>query len=189
MTLKRFKKLLRELARAKLLRRVWGVIIEGIEKEVPIMALQDTVTAQLAAIQSGEQAVLTAAITQAFNDGVSSVASPTGDVTAAQEAIDIAAAVAPLNTQIASLQAQDAIDAGNASTAQAALVAAQKQLSDAQAQIVSLQASLASDAAALNGLQASQDAMKAADQQLQAVIAAVAALGQPAPVPAPVVSS
>ena len=43
-----------------------------------------------------------------FNDGVASVASPTGDVTAAQEAIDIAAAVAsavkPLNDQIASLQ-------------------------------------------------------------------------------------
>lgn len=66
--------------------------------------LQDTITAQLAAIQTGETQVLTAAITQAFNDGVASVGSPTGDVTAAQEQVDIAAAVttatAPLNDQI-----------------------------------------------------------------------------------------
>lgn len=45
-----------------------------------------------------------------FTDGVASVASPTGDVTAAQEAIDIAAAVAaaiaPLNTSISALQLQ-----------------------------------------------------------------------------------
>ncbi len=68
------------------------------------MALSDTVTAQLAAISTGQTTVLTAAITQAFNDGVASVASPTGDVTSAQEAIDIAAAVKaavdPLNTTI-----------------------------------------------------------------------------------------
>lgn len=42
-----------------------------------------------------------------FADGVASVQSPTGDVTAAQEAIDIAAAVAaavaPLNDQISAL--------------------------------------------------------------------------------------
>jgi hypothetical protein len=72
------------------------------------MALADTVAAQLSAIQSGEQAVLTAALTQAFNDGASSVPSANGDVTAAQEAIDIQAAVttavAPLNSQIAALQ-------------------------------------------------------------------------------------
>lgn len=70
------------------------------------MALADTVTAQLAAIQSGETAVLTAAITQAFNDGEAQ--GSTGGITAAQEASDIAAAVAtavaPLNTQITSLQ-------------------------------------------------------------------------------------
>lgn len=44
----------------------------------------------------------------AFADGVASVASPTGDVTAAQEQLDIAAAVssavAPLNAQITALQ-------------------------------------------------------------------------------------
>lgn len=44
----------------------------------------------------------------AFADGVASVASPTGDVTAAQEQIDIAAAVAtavaPLNSQISAMQ-------------------------------------------------------------------------------------
>ena len=42
-----------------------------------------------------------------FSDGVSSVQSPSGDVTAAQEQIDIAAAVssatAPLNAQITAL--------------------------------------------------------------------------------------
>ena len=45
-----------------------------------------------------------------FSDGVASVVSPTGDVTAAQEQLDIAAAVsaavAPLNSQISSLQLQ-----------------------------------------------------------------------------------
>lgn len=53
----------------------------------------------------------TAIYNQGVADGVASVSSPTGDVTAAQEQIDIAAAVAsaiaPLNTQIASLQADD----------------------------------------------------------------------------------
>jgi hypothetical protein len=43
-----------------------------------------------------------------FSDGVASVQSPTGDVTAAQEQLDIAAAVAsavaPLNAQISALQ-------------------------------------------------------------------------------------
>jgi hypothetical protein len=43
-----------------------------------------------------------------FADGVASVASPTGDVTAAQEQLDIqaavATAVAPLNSQISALQ-------------------------------------------------------------------------------------
>ena len=43
-----------------------------------------------------------------FSDGVASVSSPTGDVTAAQEQLDIAAAVAsavaPLNAQITALQ-------------------------------------------------------------------------------------
>lgn len=43
-----------------------------------------------------------------FADGVASVGSPTGDVTAAQEQLDIAAAVAaavaPLNSQISALQ-------------------------------------------------------------------------------------
>lgn len=70
------------------------------------MALADTVSAQIAAIQSGEQAVLTAAITQAFNDGEAQ--GSTGGISAAQEASDIAAAVssavAPLNTQISSMQ-------------------------------------------------------------------------------------
>lgn len=41
-----------------------------------------------------------------FTDGVASVASPVGDVTAAQEALDIQAAVDPLNAQIAALQQQ-----------------------------------------------------------------------------------
>ena len=70
------------------------------------MAVADTITTQLAAIQSGEQAVLTAALTQAFNDGAASVAA--GGITPAQEQLDIAAAVssavAPLNSQISSLQ-------------------------------------------------------------------------------------
>ena len=70
------------------------------------MALSDTITAQLAAIQTGETAVLTAAITQAFQDG--ETAAGTGGITSAQEQIDIAAAVAtattPLNAQISGLQ-------------------------------------------------------------------------------------
>ena len=89
--------------------------------------LQDTVTAQLAAIQSGETAVLTAAITQAFNDGVASVASPTGDVTAAQEQVDIAAAVAsatgPLSAQISALQLADTQEKALLASVQAAAAA------------------------------------------------------------------
>lgn len=68
------------------------------------MTSQDSVAAQLALLQSP----LSVSLLQCFADGVSSVASPTGDVTAAQEQIDIAAAVAsavaPLNAQISSLQ-------------------------------------------------------------------------------------
>lgn len=70
------------------------------------MALSDTVAAQLLAIQTGETAVLTAAITQAFQDGETEAGS--GGITSAQEQIDIAAAVAtataPLNAQISGLQ-------------------------------------------------------------------------------------
>lgn len=62
-----------------------------------------------------------------FADGVASVASPTGDVTAAQEALDISAAVAsaiaPLNSQISSMslakQQEDALLASVQSAAQA----------------------------------------------------------------------
>jgi hypothetical protein len=145
------------------------------------MAQSDAVAARLATYQAAVAQALQDFGNGCYADGVASVASPTGDVTAAQEALDIAAAVAPLNTQIASLQAQDAVDAGNASTAQAALAVAQSSLSDAQAQIVTLQASLASDAAALSGLQSSVAAMQSAESQLQAVIAAVSAIGLPTP--------
>lgn len=62
-----------------------------------------------------------------FSDGVASVTSPTGDVTAAQEQLDIAAAVAqataPLNSQIAALQlaktTEDALLASVEAAAQA----------------------------------------------------------------------
>ena len=66
----------------------------------------------------------------AFADGVASVTSPTGDVTAAQEQIDIAAAVAsavaPLNAQITALQlttAQQTALLASVQTAATALVA------------------------------------------------------------------
>jgi hypothetical protein len=66
-----------------------------------------------------------------FADGVASVASPTGDVTAAQEQIDIAnavaAAVAPLNQSISSLQlqvSQEQTLLQNVQAAAAAIVAA-----------------------------------------------------------------
>lgn len=57
------------------------------------------------------QAIADLALYQsAFADGVASVASPTGDVTAAQEQLDIAAAVSaavgPLNAQISALGLQ-----------------------------------------------------------------------------------
>lgn len=83
--------------------------------------LQDTITAQLAALT----APLTASITQAFNDGVASVSSPTGDVTQAQEQIDIAAAVAaaigPLNDQITALQLAKSTEDALLASVQAAI--------------------------------------------------------------------
>lgn len=91
------------------------------------MALADSIATALASVQSGEQTVLTSAFTQVWNDAIASVQSPTGDVTAAQEQIDIAAAVSaavgPLNTQISAMQLaksqEDALLASVQSAAQA----------------------------------------------------------------------
>ena len=62
-----------------------------------------------------------------FADGVASVASPTGDVTAAQEALDIASAVnsaiAPLNSQISALGLQVSQDQALLSQVQSACAA------------------------------------------------------------------
>ena len=70
----------------------------------PTYTPSTAVAALLATQASGDLAIAA----QAFADGVGSVASPTGDVTAAQEQLDIAAAVKaatdPLNAQISALQ-------------------------------------------------------------------------------------
>lgn len=71
------------------------------------------------------QAVADGVLYQAgFSDGVASVVSPTGDVTAAQEALDIAAAVSaaivPLNSQIAALGLQVSQEQGLLANVQAA---------------------------------------------------------------------
>lgn len=62
-----------------------------------------------------------------FSDGVASVSSPTGDVTAAQEQIDIAAAVAsavaPLNAQISALQLTNNQEAALLASVQSAATA------------------------------------------------------------------
>ena len=68
------------------------------------MLQADSVSAQMAVIVAGQSAVLTQALGQCFADGVASVPSATGDVTPAQELLDIAAAVKaavdPLNATI-----------------------------------------------------------------------------------------
>lgn len=116
------------------------------------MALADTVATQLAAIQTGETAVLTGAITQAFADGAASVPA-TGGISSDQEASDIAAAVGPLNTQIAALQ---------------------QQLSD-------LSTAKAVDDTVIQGLQASVTQIQALATQLAAIV--IPAPPVPVPVP------
>lgn len=162
---------------AKMKFKVFGLIkltkwLFGAKTQGEEMALSDTVTAQLAAIQTGETSVLTGAITQAFNDGVNSVVPGGSVVTSAQEALDIAAAVAnqvgidaaALTSAVAAAQAVDLV----------ALQAVQVQLSTAQAQD-------ASDQSAISGLQS-------AVSQAQAALVAIAALFPPLPVVPPVAS-
>ena len=87
------------------------------------MTQADSVAAGLAAIQAG----MSAALGQCYADGVASVPPIVGEVTAAQEALDIAAAVKaavdPLNASIAAMQLdkqkEDALLASVQSAAQA----------------------------------------------------------------------
>ena len=78
------------------------------------------------AVQAAADLVLYQA---AFADGVASVQSPNGDVTAAQEQIDIAAgvaaAVAPLNAQISAMQLAAQQESALLASVQAAVVAVQ----------------------------------------------------------------
>lgn len=125
--------------------------------------MDPTLQAQLLATQAAADLSLLMA---GFAAGVASVTSPVGDVTAAQEAIDIAAAVS----------AQQAAD-GIAQTAAVAVI--QSQLDALTASYAALQAQDAIDsanAALVTGLEANLAA-------LQSSVAAIAALLPPPPVP------
>lgn len=85
------------------------------------MARQDVIDAQVAAIQSAELAALQAGIGAGYDAGLADGQIAAG-VSPAQEAIDIqaavAAAVAPLNNQLALLQADDSAKAQVLATVQ-----------------------------------------------------------------------
>ena len=86
--------------------------------------MDPTLQAQRLAAQAAADLVL---LNASFAAGVASVASPTGDVTAAQEQIDIAAAVAsavaPLNSQISALQLAKSTEDALLSSVQSAATA------------------------------------------------------------------
>ena len=129
--------------------------------------MDPTLQAQLLATQAAADLSL---LTAAFAAGVASVTSPIGDVTAAQEQLDIAAAVAAQETADQISQA-------------AAVAVVQSQLTALQSSYSALQAQDAIDSAQA-ALVTTLEANLAA---LQASVAAIAALMPP--VPAPVVQT
>lgn len=127
--------------------------------------MDPTLQAQLLATQAAADLSL---LTTAFAAGVASVTSPVGDVTAAQEQLDIAAAVSAQETADAISQA-------------AAVQVVQSQLTALQSSYAALQAQDAIDSAQAALVTTLESNLAA----LQASVAAIAALLPPVPAPVP----
>ncbi len=119
------------------------------------MSKVDLVVAQKAAILAGEDAALQSGLEVmydgAFSEGVASVPPADADEQAKIDAA-VAAAVGPLNVQLAALQAKDDADVASLAAGQAALV-------DLQSKMDALAAKEAVEAGTLAALQSAKDAL------------------------------
>jgi hypothetical protein len=133
-----------------------------------LMGKVDVVAAQLAAVQQGQTDVLSQALGACFDAGEADGNGPgftQADIDAA-----VAAAVAPLNDQVAALQAQDAADVQVGTDAKAALA-------DLQSKFDALSQKEGVESGIISGLQSSLATLQAIVNQLTAL--------QPVPVPDP----
>lgn len=139
------------------------------------MGKAEAVLAQKAALMQAQDAAIDAALGATWDQ--SAVEQKASDGTLSQADLDAAvkAAVDPLMQQISDLQVKDAADVQAIADAKAAGDAA---LSDLQKKFDDLAAKEGMEASAIAGLQSAKSA-------LESVLATLAGLQQPAPVPAP----
>ena len=137
------------------------------------MAKSDTVATQLAAIQTAETQAITDGLGACYDQGEVDQKASDGTLTQADLDAAVAAAVAPLNTQIATLTAQDAADVQALADAQA------KAVSDLAALQAQLDAAVSADVADKALVSNLQGAVAAVQTSLDAIKAAVSAVLNP----------
>ena len=137
------------------------------------MAKSDTVATQLAAIQTAETQAITDGLGACYDQGAVDQKASDGTLTQADLDAAVAAAVAPLNTQIATLTAQDAADVQALADAQA------KAVSDLAALQAQLDAAVSADVADKALVSNLQGAVAAVQTSLDAIKAAVSAVLNP----------
>lgn len=178
MNLKTLFKKLCKFGRAEALRRIQVLEInEGNLTKENQMPKADTITAQLAAVQSGEQAVLSAAIGQAYDDGVADQKAADSSVGFTQNDIDNAKAAqkATDDQAFADMQAADAkaLADSQASDAQAATDAKTKAdtaLADLKSQFDAISAAKSVEDGVVTGMQSNLVAFQTALNTLAALM-------------------
>ncbi len=137
------------------------------------MGKSDFVAQQLAAIQSGQTQVISDALGATFDEGALEQKASDGTLTQGDVDAAVAAAVAPLNAQIADLTAKDAADVQALADAQA------KAVSDLAALQGLLDAAVSADVADKALVSNLQGSIAAVQTSLDAIKAAVAAVLNP----------
>ncbi len=132
------------------------------------MSKTDIVSAQKSAILSGQDAALQAGLEAVYDQAATEQKASDGTLSQSDLDAAVAAAVAPLNQQVADLTAKDASDVA---AGQAALV-------DLQGKLDALAAKESVEAGTLAALQSAKDS-------LAKVLADLSGIGAPVPVPAP----
>ncbi len=145
------------------------------------MGKADTVSAQLAAIQTAETQALTDGLGVCYDQGGIDQKASDGTLTQADLDAAVAAATGPLNAQITQLNAQVVTDASNLSAAQAQ---AAQQLASVQSQLDAMTAQDQVDKGLVLNFQNSISALQTALDALKAAIP-VPPTPVPVPVPAP----
>jgi hypothetical protein len=127
------------------------------------MAKADIVAAQLAAIQQGQNQVLSDAIGAAYDGGAQDQAAADGSSTSAADQAKIDA----LTAQVADLTAKDEADV---KAGQDALAAMQSQMTDVQKQLADALAAKSADETVIQGLQAAASQIQGLLDQLKAIV-------------------